>query len=165
MAGELERSDDVPTGRVVPIPARELPPGAVRATVAGVGGPVRLPPVRVTAGAIRHAELDDATRAAIRAIHATFAEHDFPAFDAWEEGFRRDADPAAEVALWRRAAEVYREFAAGEAAADRRRAVFRCLVACLASSAETVGPLLEPGPLTRAELGRIAGRFFGGGDR
>jgi hypothetical protein len=154
---------DVPSGRLVRIPASELCPGAVRAKVDGVEGVVWLLPGQLKSGEIRHPRFDDGIRDRIRGIREAFAEHRSLSFEEWEDGFRRDATPEREIALWSRAAEVYKEFAGGEDSAERRRDVYRCIIACLTASPETVWHVLKPVALSREEAGRIVDRFYGTG--
>jgi hypothetical protein len=57
--------------------------------------------VRIPASELRH----------VRQIQAAFAEHRQLTFEEWEEGFRRDANPEREIAIWSHAADVYITFA------------------------------------------------------
>jgi hypothetical protein len=160
-AVETVRFYDVDTGRVATIPASELAPGAVRARVEGIDGVVWLLPDKLRPGEIRHPPFDEATREYIRRIQAAFAEQRPLSFDEWEDGFRRDADPAREIAIWSHAAAVYAESTAGEPDAERRRDVYRCVVTCMVSGPDTVWHVLKPEVLTREEAGKVIDRFFG----
>jgi hypothetical protein len=154
---------DVETGRVVHIPAPELRPGAVQAQVQGIDGLVWLLPEQLTPGEVKHPPFEEGVRAYIRQIQEAFAEHRTLSFDEWEDGFRRDANPEREIALWAHAADVYTAFTRGEPAAERRRDVYRCVVACLTSGPDAVWHVLRPEALGRAEAERVVNRFFAKG--
>src|SRR5262245_41215003 len=104
---EMVRFYDVESRRVVDIPASVLRPGAVQAQVQGIDGLVWLLPDQLKQGEIKHPEFDEGIRDYIRQIQGAFAEHRPLSFEEWEDGFRRDADPEREIALWSHAADVY----------------------------------------------------------
>lgn len=151
---------DVEVGRAVCIPKRELRPGAVEVQIQGMDDLVWILPDQVSAGPILHEPFDEEVRDCIREIQATFAEHYSLSFDQWEEGFRRDTNPAQEIALWLHAGEVYRHFAADEPSADRRQDIYRCIAACLTASADNVWNVLEPQVLTREEAEQVVNRYY-----
>ena len=91
----------------------------------------------------------------------TEAEHRPLSFKEWEDGFRRDANPEQQIALWSHAADVYTTFTANEPSADRRRDVYRCIVACLTTGPDSVWRVLRPDVLGRAEAEQVVDRFFG----
>jgi hypothetical protein len=101
-------------------------------------------------------------RADIEVINAAFAEHDPLSMDEWEDGFRRDATPEREIALWLRAAEIYRAFTADETSAERRRDIYRCLVACMVSTPAIIWSVLSPEILTHEDATTIVDAYFGG---
>jgi hypothetical protein len=152
---------DVESGRVVQIPASELRPGVVQAQVQGIEGLVWLLPDQLKQGAIKHPEFDEGIRDYIRQIHAAFAEQRSLSFEEWEDGFRRDANPEREVAIWSHAADVYTAFAGAEPSAERRRDMYRCIVACLTSGPDVVWHVLKPEVLSRPEAQQVVNRFFG----
>src|SRR5438477_2186522 len=150
-SGEMVPFFDVESGRVVQIPATELRPGAVQARVQGIEGLVWLLPDQLKPGEVKHPPFDEDVRAYIRQIQAAFAEHRPLSFEEWEDGFRRDAEPAREIALWSHAADVYTAFAGTEPSPERRKDVYRCIVACLTTGPDTVWHVLRPAVLSRAE--------------
>jgi hypothetical protein len=152
---------DVPSGRVVRIPASELRPGVVQARVQGIEGLVWLLPDQLKQGEVKHPPFEASVRAYIRQIQEAFAEQRSLSFDEWEDGFRRDASPEREIALWSDAAHVYTAFALRERSAVRRRDTYRCIVACLTSGPTAVWNVLKPEVLSRAEVNQIVTRFFG----
>jgi hypothetical protein len=156
---------DAPSGRVVHIPAAELRPGVVQARVEGVEGLVWVTADQLQPGEIRHPPFTEEVRAYVRRIEQAFAEHRSLSFQEWEEGFRRDANPSQEIALWLHAADVYESFAADEPSAARREDLYRVIVACLTASPEGVRHVLETAALTREEAQRVIDRYYGkGGD-
>lgn len=152
---------DVESGLVVQIPASELRPGAVQARVQGIEGLVWLLPDQLKPGEIKHPPFEEGIRTYIRQIQEAFAEHRALSFEEWEDGFRRDATPEREVALWSHAADIYTAFASHEPSAERRRDLYRCIVACLTSGPDAVWHVLKPEVISRAEAEQIVNRFFG----
>ena len=151
---------DVETGRVVQIPASELRPGAVQIQMQGIGLVWALPH-QFKDGGILHPPFDEGVRAYIRQIDEAFGEHRQLSFDDWEDGFRRDAKPEREIALWSHAADVYTAFASGEPSPERRKDMYRCIVACLTATPDTVWHILKPAVLSRREVEQVVNRFYG----
>src|SRR5688572_16572418 len=85
----------------------------------------------VSLGSIKHPPLGEQILTDIRSIQAAFQEHDPLSIEEWEDGFRRDATPEQEIALWLRAAEIYRGLSANDPSPERRRDVYRCLIVCM----------------------------------
>jgi hypothetical protein len=131
--------------------------------VQGIEGIVWVLPEQLHEGPIRHPPFGEDLRAYVRDIREAFAEHRDLSVEEWEEGFRRDADPAREIAGFSYAADVYRLFTNDEPDAARRAEVYRLLIACMTTaSAEAVWHVVKLNALTRAEAERIVRRFFGG---
>lgn len=157
---------DTQAGRIVRIPAVELRPGVVQVRIHGSDELVWVHPDQLAPGEIRHDEFPEHVRELIRAIQEAFAEQRPLSFEDWETGFRRDAHPEQEIALWLHAAEVYRHFTDAEPASERRRDVYVCVVTCLTTGPEDVWRVLRPQTLSRAESEQIVARYFrnsGGG--
>lgn len=157
----MVRFYDVETRRLVHIPASELRPGAVQAQVEGIDGPVWLLAEQLRPGAVKHAPFEEGVRDYIRHIRESFVEHNDLSLDEWEEGFRRDAHPEQEIALWSHAANVYTAFARDEPSASRRGDLYRCIIACLTTGPDAVWHILQPEVLDREEAQRVVNRFFG----
>jgi hypothetical protein len=153
---------DVPSRRVIHIPPTELRPGCVQARVEGVEGIVWILPDQLQESPIRHPPFDEEMRSHIRDIQAAFAEHRELSVEQWEEGFRRDGNPAREIAGFSYAADVYRLFTKEEQDATRRADVYRLLIACMTTSPESVWHVVKLNALTRPEAERIVRRFYGG---
>lgn len=158
---ELVPFFDVKSKRVVRIPASELRPSAVEVRLPGQEELVWVLPADLQAGHVRHPPFDEEVREYIRQIKSVFAEHRPLTMDEWEDGFRRDADPAREIALWSHAADVYQAFVSQDSSPDRRADVYRVVVACLSTSPEAVWRVLKPAVLTRPEAEQVVKRFYG----
>jgi hypothetical protein len=152
---------DVEGRRVVRIPASELRPGAIQVRLQGRDEVVWALPEQLMQGEIKHPEFDEEIRDYIRQIQAAFSEQRPLSFEEWEEGFRRDATPEREIAIWSHAADIYTAFTANEPAAERRRDVYRCIVTCMATGPGTVWHVLRPEVLSREEADEVVKRFFG----
>lgn len=161
-----ESSDTVPfydfdVRSIVQIPRRELRPGAIEVQIQGIDGLVWVLPDQLQQGAIQHKPFNQELRDYLRHIQTTFAEHRDLTLDEWEDGFRRDANPQREIALWSHAADVYAQFTVEEPSADRRVDVYRCIVACMTTGPDSVWSVLEPHALDRTEAKRVVDRFYG----
>ena len=151
---------DADGGRLVRIPASELRPGAIQVRLQGRGDAVWAMPDQFRPGEIQHPEFDEGMRSYIRQIQAAFAEHRSLTFEEWEVGFRRDGSPERELAIWSHAADIYTSTTAGDSRADRRRDVYRLLVACMTTGPADVWRVLRPEVLSRAEAEQLVNRFF-----
>jgi hypothetical protein len=152
---------DADAGRVVRIPASELRPGAIQVRLEPSGEVVWALPEQLHKGEVKHPEFDEGIREYIRRIQAAFAEHRPLSFEEWEDGFRRDANAAQEIAIWSHAADIYSAFAGTEPDANRRKDVYRCIVACMTTGPDAVWQVLRPHMLNRAEAEQVVNRFFG----
>lgn len=161
-----ESQDTVPfydfdVGSIVSIPRRELRPGTIEVQIQGVEGLVWVLPDQLEHGPIKHEPFDEEIREYLRKIQTAFAEHSDLTIDEWEDGFRRDANPEREIALWSHAADIYVQFTADDSSAGRRRDVYRCIVACMTASPDSVWSVMELQSLVRGEAERIVNRFYG----
>ncbi len=152
---------DVQSRKVVRIPAAELRPGVVQVRLAGQEEPVWVMPGDLQAGAVRHPPFSEDVRETIREIKSAFAEHHPLTLEEWEDGFRRDANPQAQIALWSHAAELYRAFVSQDSSQDRRQDVYRVIAACLTTSPDAVWRVLGPAVLRRSEAEQVVKRFYG----
>lgn len=151
---------DVESGRVVHIPVSELRPGSVQVQIKGSGQIVWALAEQLGPDDVKHVEFDELRRDQIRHIQALVAEQYPLSLEDWEDGFRRDAHPDQEIALWSHVAQVYAEFTHNELNADRRREIFQCLVACMTTGPEAVWKVLRPNRLSREEADRIVRQYF-----
>lgn len=148
------------TGRVEDIHESALPADAVMARMEGDDEEVWVLLEHLQPGDVKHGPFSEDVRAVIREIQSAFWEQHPLSLEQWEEGFRRDAHPAAEIALWLHAAETYQAFAAVEEDFDRRREIFRCIVACMTTSPDTVWLQLQPKFLSRSEAERVVDAYY-----
>lgn len=154
---------DVENSRVIQIPARELRPGTIQVQVQGIEGLVWALPDQLQLGEVKHPPFEEDIAVYVRQIQTAFAEHRSLSYEEWEDGFRRDANPEREIAIWSHAAAIYTAFAANEPSADRRRDIYRCIVACLTTSPDSIWQVLKPAELTKAEAEAVVNRFYGKG--
>jgi hypothetical protein len=91
---------DVENKRIVRIPASELRSGAIQVRLQGSNEVVWALPEQLRQSKVKHPEFDEGIRAYIRQIQAAFAEQRPISIEEWEDGFRRDANPEQEIALW-----------------------------------------------------------------
>ncbi len=152
---------DAETDRVIRIPVSKLRPGTIQIRLQDTDELVWALPDQFRQGKVEHAEFDEGIRDYIRQIQTAFAEHRPMTFGEWEEGFRRDRNPAREIAIWSHAGDIYSAFAGNEEAAARRKDVYRCIVACMTTGPHAVWKVLRPEVLSRAEAERVVNRFFG----
>ena len=117
---------------------------------------------RTAAGEIRHPPFNEELRGFIRDIQAAFAEHRPLSFEEWEDGFRRDANPEREIAIFSYAADVYRLLTKDDPSAERRGEVYRLLIGCMTTSPESVWHVVKLAALSRPEAERVVNRFYGG---
>ena len=153
---------DVASRKVIRIPKKELAPGCVLAKVEGIGveEPVWVAGDQLQPGPVRNTSFSEEVREYIRQIQTTFAEHRPISVEEWEDGFRRDQDPASEIGLWVHAGKVYSEFAAKEADAARRKHLYQLVICCLTAPAASIRQVLPPGPLKDAEIDAVLRKFF-----
>ncbi len=152
---------DVEVGRVIRIPVSELRPGCIQVSLVGSDEIVWALPEQLHKSEIKHPEFDESIRDFIRKIQTAFAEHRAISFEEWEEGFQRDSNPAQQIALWLHASNVYMAFANGENSVDRRRELYRCILASMTTGPTEVWKVFRPEVLTRAEAEMVVNRLFG----
>ena len=152
---------DTETGRIVRIPARELNQDAIQVRLEGVEGLVWVMAKDLKSREPQHPPFGQELLAYCRQIHDAFAEHRPLSLDEWEDGFRRDAHPEKEIALWLHAAEVYTAYAGSEPSPVRRKDYYRVIVTCLTASPDSVWHALELQSLGREEAQEMIDRFYG----
>lgn len=148
------------SGRIVQIPLSQLRPGMVRVQILG-DRVVWAWPGTFRQGEVRRPPFDEGVRAHIRRIQEAFAEQRPLSFEEWEDGFRRDAYPEQEIAIWSHAADVYRAFADNEVSPERRRDIYRVIVTCLTASPDSVWGVLKLEVLSHPEAEEVVKRVYG----
>ncbi|MEM6473542.1 MAG: hypothetical protein AAF802_28540 [Planctomycetota bacterium] len=164
--GNSDASDTVPfydfdAGKVVRIPRCELSSSAIQVQIRGMDGVVWVLPDKLQQGSHQHGPFSEEIRGYLRQIQAAFAEHRDLTLEEWEDGFRRDATPEREIALWSHAADIYEQFTDGESSADRRADVYRCIVTCMTTGPDSVWDVLRPQTLERSFAEEVVNRFYG----
>lgn len=152
---------DFDAGSVVQIPRRELSPNAVQVQILGIDGLVWVLPDKLQPGPVEHQPFTKEIRDYLRHIQSAFAEHRNLTLEEWEDGFRRDATPEREIALWSHAADIYLQFTTDESAPDRRSDVYRCIVTCMATGPDSVWEVLRPAVLEKSEAKQVVDGFYG----
>jgi len=151
-----------PSGRVVQIPRSQLQPGMLQVQIQGREGRVWARADQLKKNTqMRNPPFNEEDCACIRQIQAAFAEHRPLSFQEWEEGFRCDADPRQEIAIWLFAAEVYKAFTDNEPSAQRRADVYGVILTCVTTSPDTFREVLRVEALSRGDVERIAKRVYG----
>lgn len=100
---ERESADvyDPATGKVTRIPKCELAPGMVKAVVEGMEGEYWIDANKLCgADGFRHPPFDDEIRELVEEIRGRLKEVRPKTYKEWEDGFRKDADPEKEIAIW-----------------------------------------------------------------
>jgi hypothetical protein len=122
---------DPMTATVRLMPAAELAPGMVAATVRGVSGVVWVDATQLEEGRHRHPPLSPVLRSQIWRIYHALWDVYPQTVEEWEDGFRRDVDPAMEIAIWLHIAQAYDAVTASRALTPaQKRDYFNVLVAC-----------------------------------
>lgn len=152
---------DIESQQLVTIPRSELAPGTVRATSDEIEGEFFVMADQLQEGPIQHPPFTGELKELIENTYSLLGEHLDISMEKWEEGFRRDANPAAEITLWVHAADIYTQFAGGESSAERRRDIFSCIVACLTSSPDAAFKVLDLKAITKSEAEQVVAQFYG----
>ncbi len=95
-------------------------------------------PQNIQPGPIRHASLSPEMDARIRRFEPVFAEVYPRSHDQWLDGFKHDANPEREVAIWEAMAVAYQTFTQKHTLTpDARKEAFGLLVARSAADEQT----------------------------
>lgn len=151
---------DFESKTAIQIPRSELSSNAIQVRIQGMEGVFWALPDQLRPGPIKHDPFSEEVREILRHIQTAFAEHNDLSLDEWEDGFRRDANAEREIAMWSRAADVYLHFASDEPSTDRRHDIYRCIVTCLTTGADSVWDVFRPKVLGRDESQKIINRFY-----
>jgi hypothetical protein len=99
---------DPKTKAVTEIPAAELAPGMRYVQLEGVGA-VWMPASAISAsGPLQHPPFGKKERALLKHLQRDLDEVYPITLKKWQDGFRRDANPSLEMAIWARIAAFYR---------------------------------------------------------
>lgn len=163
--GKSEVTDTVPfydidAGRVVQIPRCELSSNAIQVQVQGIDEPVWVLADKLRQGPVQHDPFSEDVLDHVRHIQIAFSEHRDLTLEEWEDGFRRDASPEKEIALWSYAADIYLHFSDNETSPERRADIYRCILTCMVTGPESVWDVLRPQILDRTEAEKIVNSFY-----
>jgi hypothetical protein len=138
---ETVRLYDPDTNTMQDIPARELSSDCLLVHVPGLSD-VYVEAQKLKAGkTVRHQELPEELRQRIRRLHAVIKDLYQEPLEEWEEGFKHDARPDREVAVWERIAETFRHFSKG-GNRELQNAVFEVARKCSAAARPDEVPLI-----------------------
>jgi hypothetical protein len=157
MDGQTVRVLDLRTHRLITIPARELAPGMVRARVEGIEGDVWVDASQVRQGSVRQPPFGEDVLRVVRHIRDALLDVVPMTVEEWEDGFRRDDNPADEIAFWRTVAEAYTHFTAGRPlSAEQKLDLVEVIYACLNNGTDYVLLTTSPATLSREGVKEIA---------
>lgn len=98
----------------------------------------------------------------IAEIQKVLADVDVLPLDEWLDGFRRDPNPDAEIAVWKKITDAYTYFLKGrEATADYKKEVFKVLVASSVMPREDVPANAGVTKLSAQEIIAIMDLYYG----
>ena len=111
-------------------------------------------------GPIRHETLPQPLVERIRRLEPVFAEVYPRSHEEWLDGFKRDAEPEVEVAMWEVMASAYSRFTEGRRwSLDAKEEAFGLLVLRSAVDEETTLRGAKLRHLTRAEAGELVSMY------
>ena len=158
---KMVRVYDFVTKKVSTIPASELAPRMIEADVEGVGRVWIYPPDGIKLGPLRHPPFSEEVRQSLRQIQDGLQDVYPQTLEAWELGFRRDADPAEEIAIWLHITSVYERSTRGlNLSPQERRNYFRVVLACANSSQDNVLNVIDLSSISRSEAERVISMYY-----
>lgn len=163
MAERTVRTYDFDTGVITRIPARELAPGMILAKVEGIEGEVWVSAreLEISACASKHPPFCAEVVKMLRAMHKVLKTVYPVSFKAWEKGFRHDAHPEQEIAVWKIIVDGFKHFTDGRnLTREQKQDVFNALLTASNSDKDTVHYVTEPLTLSQPQLKRIANYFM-----
>ena len=88
--------------------------------------------------------LSETARQAVLKIKRALDEVHPQPLREWEDGFRRDARPAAEIKIWLHAVEVFSEFGRPDRPLPEKKGVWNLVAGCMIGSTENLPPAAWP---------------------
>jgi CheY-like chemotaxis protein len=148
----MVRVYDFKSKGLIPIPASELAPGMVRATVGGIEGEFWIDPAQLASDIVLHPPLPPELRDHLVRLQAVFHAVFPRTLAAWEHGFRCDRDPEREIALWLRMAEAFEHFTASrELTSQEQQDLFAVIFTCVNNEASDIRFVLPTSGTLSAE--------------
>ena len=84
----------------------------------------------------------------------------------WEDGFRRDANPEWNMAIWYHISRIYQEHSALARSDAKKKEIFRVLLGCMGTDRGTIKEYEELHELSAEEANQIISAYLGNpGDR
>jgi hypothetical protein len=158
---EMVRVFDTKTKKVYTIPAAELAPGMVRANVPGIEGPVWIDMAQLNLPKKpRHPPFSEEVRDRLRLIQSILDEVKPMTLEKWESGFRMDAHPEKEIALWMSIAGAYARVTSDVTwTLDQKKEILNVLLVCSTGGAEQVLQTIKLEALSREQAAEIARQY------
>lgn len=160
---EFVKVYDVPTRTITTIPASELAAGMVRIQLNGSDEVLWADAAELDAakGEHRHPLFTGARREKVLYIQQTLRDVYPKAYDAWEDGFRRDLHVDQELDLWVRVARCFADYTARHRPTpEERQEAFEILGACLNSTPTTVFETVRVELLSRANAQQLVDAYY-----
>jgi hypothetical protein len=151
---------DFATKRVTIIPRSELAPGMVEAFFQGLGEKLWIDPHKVPNAPIRHPKFDKKRRGQLRQIMGILKKVDRRTINEWEDGFRRETHPDAEIAIVLRLAKIYEGICKG-LTLPQKLELYAILMQCSGSSYEHIREVIAPETLPHATVTRAIEAYYG----
>jgi hypothetical protein len=153
---------DVAAKAVVTIPQSELAPGMVEVFVPALGEKVWIDPHQVPPAPIRHPEFGEKKRRKLRKLVGMLKEVYPQTIGQWEDGFRRDAHPDAEIAIWLRLADIYRDSCRrSRLTPPQKMELFTILKQCSCSPYDCIRDVIAPESLPPETVTRAIEAYYG----
>jgi hypothetical protein len=109
---------------------------------------------------VKHPPFSEGVRALLREIKASLDGVCPKSIEAWEEGFRQDAHPENEIAIWLRIARCFARLTSQEQTPAQRKDYFALLLACSMSTRESVLETVQLDAISRARAKEAVAFFY-----
>jgi len=161
---ELVPYHDFATDKTILIPKAELCPGVVLVQIQGRAGPVYAKADQLKQGHYQHSQFEGPERAAIQSLVTDLADVYALSYEEWEDGFRRDENPARQIAGWVHLAAILKVMSEKFIfSPSEKKECFKVLVACFTGARETVRERSDPKLLSDDQITQAAQYFYEGG--
>ena len=150
---------DFDTRTCTKIPQSELAPGMIRADVEGIGI-VWVDPNQLKQGEnYNHPPFTGERRDSVLRLVDAFPNVYERSYDFWEDGFRRDANPDKEIAVWLHIAETYGSHSSARPVEEQSE-VFSLVVACSNADASTISSVFSRVLISEADFHSIVADYY-----
>lgn len=161
---EMVPFHDFETGTRRLIPKAELSPGVILVQIQGESAPVYAEAGQLKQGEYRYPPFVGEERAAIESLVFDLSEVYPLTYERWEDGFRRDQNPAREIASWLHTAAILAAIT-NEFGLDLlgKKSCFKVLVACATGPRDSVLVRCDIEHLSTQAVEKTIRYFFEGG--